>query len=275
MFLNFNGEVRREDEALLRADNRGFRYGDGLFETMLFRGGRLLLAAYHLERLELGMRALRLELPEAFSLDSLGEFVNQLCAANELRGDCRARLTVFRRGEGMYNNLEREAGFCLQVSGITDGGWKDGGLVVGVYDAGRKVRDLFSGIKSNNYLLSSLAGMEAGERGWDDCLLLNEEGRVVEGAAANVWLVRGGRVFTPPVSEGCVAGVMRRYLLEKLAAAGYDVREASVEVGDLRGAEEVFLSNAIRGIQWVRGIGSSTYRCGMSRELYREFIEKL
>lgn len=275
MFLNFNGEVRREDEALLRADNRGFRYGDGLFETMLFRGGKVLLGAYHFERLHLGMRALRLEFQAAFSLAMLEEAVTGLCERNALGGDCRVRLTVFRRGDGMYNLPERVAGFCIQVSAIPDGGWREAGLIVGVYHAGRKVRDMFSGIKSNNYLLSTLAGMDARERGWDDCLLLNEAGRVVESAVANVWLVREGRVFTPPLSEGCVAGVMRRFLLERLSAAGYEVQEAPVGVGDLPGAEEVFLSNAIRGVQWVRRMGNSHYECGMARAIYRDFIEKL
>ncbi len=128
MFLNFNGEVHEEGVALLRADNRGFRYGDGLFETMLVRGGKVRLGAYHFERLVGGMRLLRLEFPQAFSLDLLEGQIGELCARNGYRAGelFRARLMVFRAVGGLYNESDRRADYCIQV-GVLGGARMEGG----------------------------------------------------------------------------------------------------------------------------------------------------
>ena len=300
MFLNFNGEVCEEDVALLRADNRGFRYGDGLFETMLVHRGKVRLGQYHVERLLGGMRLLRLEfpgqefpqseLPQPFGLDLLEGQIAQLCALNGLEGPVRARLTVYRGGWGVYNGLDRRAGYILQT-GDLEGRiraaesrpgdlargleWRDEGLTLGVFPDGRKACDAFARIKSNNYQLSTQAGMFAGEVGWDDCVLLNHWGRVAETTVANIWWVRRDRVYTTPLSEGCVAGVMRRFLLEALPAAGYVVQEEPIAPDGLEGADEIFLSNAIRGVRWVRRFGSANFGCRLAAVIRDEMIQTI
>jgi branched-chain amino acid aminotransferase len=276
MFLNFNGEVREEEVALLRADNRGFRYGDGLFETMLVRGGKVRLGAYHFERLVAGMRLLRLEFPRPFSLDLLEGQIGELCVRNgHGPGEVvRARLTAFRAGGGLYNAPDSRAGYCVQA-GVVAGGWRQEGLVLDVFPDGRKSCDAFSAIKSNNYLLSTQAGMFAGERGFDDCVLLNGYGRVAETCVANIWWVREGRIYTPPLSEGCVAGVMRRWLLEALPAAGFSVGEEPIGPDELARVDEIFVSNAIRGIEWVREFGGLGFECRMSDAIRKEIIGKI
>jgi branched-chain amino acid aminotransferase len=277
MFLNFNGEIREEGVALLRVDNRGFRYGDGLFETMLFREGRVRFGQYHLERLLGGMRLLRLEFAQPFTLEILERQIGELCVLNGLdsSGPVRARLMVFRGGAGLYNKWDKEAGFCVEVNGLMVGGWREDGFALGVFTDGRKVHDLYSGIKSNNYQLSTVAGMFAAQLGLDDCLLLNTDGRVVETTMANIWWVRDGRFFTPPLSEGCVAGVMRRWLLGALPAAGYEVMEAPIGPGELAGVDEIFISNAIRGVQWVRDLRGLRFGCRMSAAIHVELISKI
>jgi branched-chain amino acid aminotransferase len=277
MFLNFNGEVREDGVALLRADNRGFRYGDGLFETMLVRRGKVRLGEYHFERLAGGMRLLQLEFPRPLSLDMLEGQIGELCSRNGLGADqpARARLTVFREGGGLYNAPDRDAAYCTEVGAPGAAGWNEAGLVLDVFPGGRKACDVYSGIKSNNYLLSTQAGMFARERRLDDCVLLNSHGRVAETSVANIWWVREGRIYTPPLSEGCVAGVMRRWLLEALPAAGYSVREESVDPEGLASAEEVFISNAIRGIQWVRDFRGSRFGCRAAAAIHEEIIDKI
>lgn len=277
MFLNFNGEVREEGQALLRAGNRGFRYGDGLFETMLVHGGKVRLGDYHLERLASGMRLLRLDFRQPLSLAMLEGQIAELCARNRLDtgAPVRARLTVFRRGEGMFNGLDRGADYCIQVGAAGVSAWREEGLVLDVFPDGRKACDSYSAIKSNNYLLSTQAGMFAAEHGLDDCVLLNSHGRVAETTVANIWWVIERRIYTTPLSEGCVEGVMRRWLLEALPAAGYEVREEAASPDALTGADEVFLSNAIRGIQWVRAFRGIGLGCRLAPEIYREIINKL
>jgi branched-chain amino acid aminotransferase len=282
MFLNFNGQVREEGVALLRADNRGFRYGDGLFETMLVRQGKVRLGEYHLDRLIGGMRLLRLEFPGAFNLSLLESQIAELCARNGQHGLVRARLTVFRGGGGLFNERDRHADYILQTSvpgggGVPGGGsgWRDEGLTLGFFPDGRKACDVYSGIKSNNYQLSTQAGMFAGEMGWDDCVLLNSYERVAETTLANIWWVEGDRVCTPPVSEGCVAGVMRRWLLEELPAAGYRAREEPIGPEGLAGVDEIFISNAIRGIQWVRRLEGAELGCRLAAVIHEKIIQKI
>jgi len=275
MFLNFNGEVCEEAAALLRADNRGFRYGDGLFETMLVRGGKVRLGRYHIERLVAGMQLLRLEFPQPISLEWLERRIEELGVLNGIEGVCRARLTVFRASEGLYNGPDRRAGYCIQVSALGGGGWKEDGLMLDVFPEGRKACDIYAAIKSNNYLLSTQAGMFAGERGLDDCILLNSHGRVAETAVANIWWIRDGQVYTPPIAEGCVAGVMRRYLLEVLPAAGYPVSEAPIGPDELVRADEIFISNAVRGIGWVREFGGFSFGCRVAAAIAGEIIQKI
>jgi branched-chain amino acid aminotransferase len=277
MFLNFNGEVREEGIALLRVDNRGFRYGDGLFETMLFRGGGLRLGQYHLERLVGGMQLLGLEFQRAFDLGTLERQLGELCVLNELDGGgpVRVRLTVFRGGAGLYNKWDKEAGYCIEVNGLEGGRWREDGFALGVFADGRKAHDSYSGIKSNNFQLSTVAGMFAVRMGLDDCLLLNNHGRVVETTMANIWWVRDGRFFTPPLSEGCVAGVMRRWLLGALPAAGYEVLEEPIGPEELAEADEIFISNAIRGVQWVCDLRGLRFGCRLAAVIHEEIIPKI
>ncbi|HET6253038.1 MAG TPA: aminotransferase class IV [Puia sp.] len=296
MFLNFNGEVREETIALLRADNRGFRFGDGLFETMLLKQGKVRLGQYHFERLVAGMQLLRLEFPQAVSLEMMERQIGELCARNGIGGLCRARLTVFRRGGGMYNGLDRRADYCIEVSalgvhgsapgaqgsavGAQEGAlagaeWVEDGLVLDVFPDGRKSCDIFSGVKSNNYLLSTQAGMFARERGVDDCVLVNSHGRVAETTVANIWWVKNGVIYTPPLSEGCVAGVMRRWLLERLPGAGYSVREEPIGPDELIGAGEIFITNAIRGVRWVREFRGAQFGCRLAAAIGKDIVGKI
>jgi branched-chain amino acid aminotransferase len=277
MFLNFNGEIHEEGVALLRADNRGFRYGDGLFETMLVCGGKVRLGTCHFERLVGGMFLLRLEFPRPFSLAMLEAQIGELCARNgyEPGGMIRARLTVFRGGEGLYNASDSKADYCVQVGVVADMGWREEGLCLDVFPDGRKSCDVFSAIKSNNYLLSTQAGMFAGEQGLDDCVLLNSHGRVAETSVANIWWAKEGRIFTPPLSEGCVAGVMRRWLLEALPAAGYSVGEEPIGPNELTRVDEIFISNAIRGLQWVREFRGTGFDCRLAAAIHKQIISKI
>lgn len=274
MFLNFNGEVREEGVALLRADNRGFRYGDGIFETMLVRQGKVRLGKYHFERLVTGMRLLHLEFPRPLSLEMLEGQIGELCARNGHEEVSRVRLTVFRGGGGLYHAPERRADYIIQTS-LPGGGQVGEGLALDVFPDGRKACDLYSGIKSNNYQLSVQAGLFARERGLDDCVLLNGYGRVVETTIANIWWVREGVLYTPPLSEGCVAGVMRRWLLEALPAAGYLVGEEPIGPDGLTEVEEIFITNAIRGIQWVREFRGTVFRCRLAAAIREEIIKKI
>ena len=248
-FIIFNGSFFPSGTPLLTADSRGFRYGDGVFETIRVKDGRILLARYHFERLLNGCRLLRLE---PLTIEQFTDLILQLCERNGHTLSARVRLTVFR-GEG-----ETSSEFIIQSWPLHQVS-EEPGLVLGIFPQGRKPCDSFSQLKSNNYLMYSMAATYARSHGWDDCLILNSRERIADSSIANFFYVKGETLYTPPLSEGCVAGVMRRWLMESLPGAGIRVLEKPVAPEDLIMADEVFLTNAIRGVRWVERFAGNTY----------------
>jgi branched-chain amino acid aminotransferase len=145
------------------------------------------------------------------------------------------------------------------------------GLDIGIFPQGRKAMDDYANLKSNNYLIYLMGAAWAKEGGLNECVILNAAGRVADASISNIFCVAGGKIHTPPLSEGGVAGVLRRFLLERLEGWGWPVAETPLEPGDLEDAKEVFLTNAIRGIRWVKRFGERRYdhdvSAGISRRL--------
>ena len=274
--MNFDGVVLPAGQGVLTADNRGFRYGDGLFETMLAGGGQIRLGPYHFERLLLGMRMLRFE-PAAQFASTIERQILELCAINSEAGYSRVRLTVFRGDGSLTDTIDTVPHYIIQRSPWPAGstGWNAEGLVIDIFADGRKACDAYATLKSNNYLLYSLAAMYGRDRGLDDCLVLNSHGRLADSTIANLFYIKDHRFYTPPLSEGCVAGVMRRYLLEALPRAGYSVLEQPVSPEELAGADEVFLTNALRGIRWVRSFQGITYGNRLAAAVHEQIIQKM
>jgi branched-chain amino acid aminotransferase len=302
IMMNFDGAVLPAGQSVLTADNRGFRYGDGLFETMLAGGGRIRLGPYHFERLLSGMRTLRFE-PTAQFASAIERQILELCAINGhtgtggvegvkggeeeggtagsgdvgKSGHSRVRLTVFRGDGSLTDAIDTFPHYIIQSSPWPAGpsGWSAEGLVIDIFAGGRKACDAYATLKSNNYLLYSLAAMYGLERGLDDCLVLNSHGRLADSTIANLFYIKDDRFYTPPLSEGCVAGVMRRYLLKALPQVGYSVQEQPVSPEELAGADEVFLTNALRGIRWVRSFRGITYGNRLVAAVHEQIIQKM
>ena len=274
--MNFDGAVLPAGQNVLTADNKGFRYGDGLFETMLAGGGRIRLGPYHFERLLSGMRTLRFEPPAQFA-SAIERQILELCVINGHTGHSRVRLTVFRGDGSLTDITDTFPHYIIQSSPWPAGpsGWSAEGLVIDIFAGGCKACDVYATLKSNNYLLYSLAAMYGRDQGLDDCLVLNSHGRLTDSTIANLFYIKDHRFYTPPLSEGCVAGVMRRYLLEALPRAGYSVQEQPVNPEELAGADEVFLTNALRGIRWVRAFRGITYGNRLAAAVHEQIIQKM
>jgi branched-chain amino acid aminotransferase len=278
IFLNLNGRLFPDTEPLLDASNRGFRFGEGLFETMLARKGNLPLADFHFDRLFRGMKSLGYSVPQDADRDhslnpltpgSLAEQVAELCRRNRHLDLARVRLTVYPDENG-------RASYIIQTFAYLPEEIPAGGLSLGLFPDGRKSRDAFSHIKSNNYQLFALAARYAQGKGWNDALVLNDRERLAESSVANLFYIRGGVICTPPLSEGCVEGVMRRILLESLPGSGFHVREQAIGPNELREADEIFLTNALRGIRWIGQYGGRAYPgeiVGRVRDSLRAYLQ--
>jgi len=268
-FIHFNGDIFPSGTPLLTADSRGFRYGDGLFETMKVKEGRILLLDQHYQRLLNGSLLLGLE---PLTSEQFTGAVLDLCQRNGHSASARVRLTVFRGEMGQDDAVQN---YIIQSWPLEKAAEKPGGLVLGTFPKGRKACDGLSHLKSNNYLLYSMAAMYARNHGWDDCLVLNSRERLADATIANLFYIRDSVFYTPPLSEGVVDGVMRRHLLEALPGAGYAVVEQPVTVPDLMDADEVFLTNAVRGIVWVGSFEGKQFSRRLSAVVDEQLVKTL
>ena len=279
--INFNGQLLPAATPVIGADNRGFRYGDGLFETLKVKDGRISLADYHFERLFTGIDLLQFQPSTHFTASALADQILELCKKNGHLAQARVRLAVFRGDGGLYDPVNHQPNYLIQTWDLAETGpnpssnagpaLNSNGLVTGIFPEGRKACDAFANLKTNNFLLYVLAALHARKQHWNDCLVLNQYGRIADSTIANLFYCKDGIIYTPPLSEGCVAGVMRRHLLTVLPAAGYAVMEKETEPSDLEVADEVFLTNALRGIRWVASFEKTTYGC----QLVTSICEKI
>lgn len=272
-FIHINGRLLPADEPAVASSSRAFRYGYGLFETMLVQYGRIRLKALHWERLREGMKALGMSAPPDF-FQTMEAGLQALLRANGHGSLARVRLQVWP-GSGAYSdNDDFAAEYCIESSVLGEEIFRfnSDGLVAGIAEGIVKLADSWSRLKSCSALPYALAARQGGSRGWDEALLLNQHGRIADGSISNVFWISKGKMFTPPLSEGGVAGVMRRHLLRFLPTAGYAVEEAAATVETLHKADAVLLSNAIRGLRWIKRLDGHDKALGPVAELHQKLL---
>lgn len=258
-FIVYNGQFLSADKPLFTADNRSFRYGDGIFETMKLYQQKILLADLHFERLLASMRLMRFEAPSYYTPDYFSGLIRELCQKNNVSRLARIRLTVFRADGGLYDPENHFPHFLIQAWELRKSIFElnSSGLVIDVYPDAQKSCDKLANLKSNNCLPYIMAAMHAKEQRLNDCLLLNAKKRVADATIANVFVVKGKTIFTPPLTEGAVCGVMRKALLG--LESNFSIKEKPLTIEELEEADEVFLTNAIYGIRWVGRFRETAY----------------
>ena len=254
-FINFNGKVVVENEPIITAQNRGLRYGDGIFETIKIKNGKLILVDEHLERLWKGMLALKFSIGKFFTKEKLVEEIIALAKKNKLQ-DARVRLTIIRGGGGIYDAKNHSPNYIIEAINLPEGNGElnSNGLQLCFFEDAKKAIDNFSNLKSNNYLPYFMGALFAKENQCNDAIILNSQGNICDTTIANIFYIKNEIVYTPSLTQGCVAGVMRHWLIAKIQILGFTVNETIVTKKDLLAADEVFLSNSIYNIRWVKNI---------------------
>lgn len=234
-------------------DSRGYRYGDGFFESCIFSGHRILHLAIHAERIQKSSLLLQIQLPPDWSTEVWETAVKKACS-DALIQFARIRLTLFREGEGYY--APSGSGVCIvtQITPIIGDApyeWNTQGLKIDTYKELSKNSNYISTLKTCSALIYIMAGIYAKEKGLDEVVIFNEYGRPCEASSSNIFVVKGEFILTPPISEYCIDGVMRRVLMLLINAYGYNLQERMITEIDLSASEEIILTSATRGIQWV------------------------
>ena len=259
--------------AIAGAGSRGLRYGDGLFETMKMLDGKIIHEADHVERLLHGMDVLQFDTPKHFTKENLAMTIKKLAIKNGHEKAARIRLNIFRGDGGLYDAVNHAPNYVIETLPLPEGngGWNSNGLVAGIYEDAKKNCDILSNIKHNNYLPYVLAALKAKKEKWNDAIVLNNFGRVADTSTANIFLIKNEVLFTPSLAEGCVAGIMRKTLINYLKENNWLIHETNISAGDLFSADEVFFTNSIYYIRWVQRIGETVYSNGITQKIYASF----
>ena len=241
-----NGELIFADAARVTPLSDGFMYGLGLFETLKVMDGMPVFFSEHFERLRRG--AGELGLPFSMSLDELRTRSLHCITANQLV-DGGLKIVVFqdeaRLGEMILTQPAKypaefySRGFRLKTIGDGFRG------------------DEISSLKTLNYLKSVRAKRNAQAAGFDEALFIGEGGGILEGATSNVFIVKDGSVCTPALGQGILPGIVRAKVLE--AAGTERIRESAIAVAQLRGADEVFITNSLLGVMPVSCVDEQDY----------------
>ncbi|MES2558959.1 MAG: aminotransferase class IV [Bacteroidota bacterium] len=235
--------------------NRAFIYGDLLFETIRVTDGIPQLMNLHFNRLLQSAKLLKFETD--LTMEVFVQALQQSVAESKLQ-DARVRFVLHRDADGFYTPQHHKTHYFVETFKLDTTPVVS--LNMGIYTDNYKSCNELSSIKSGNALLYVMAGIFAKERGWDDAILLNEHGCLCEATSSNIFMVKQERVFTPALTEGCVAGVMRAHTLEKLRHADYEVHETVITMEQLMDADAVFLTNAIRGVIHVSAIEGKSFQ---------------
>ncbi len=271
-----NGELVPADRPVITLDNRAFHYGDGVFESIRVVEGRGCFLDAHWARLVEGMKVLHIEPPGKLDVDRLQEYITMLVQESTMPNG-RARLTVFRDSAGYYRPRSHAGGFTLELKPVPSPRYilNPHGLTVDIYPDMRKAVNLLAVHKTLNCQIYVMASLWCMERGLDDCLLQNDRGNIIESSSGNLFIVSNGVLYTPSLTDGCIGGVMRMQIINLALENGIKVYECSLNPQNLLAADELFFTNAARGVQWVGAYRTKRYAHRMALQLIELLVKKV
>jgi len=271
--INFNGVIQDSD-LQLTVSNRSFLYGDGVFETLKIVNNKILFFEDHYFRLMASMRIVRMEIPMTFTMEFLEEQILKLVEVLAIQDAARVRFTVFRNEGGFYLPNDNSISFVIQASKLENIRYKITKIQfeVDLYKDFIVPRQLLSTLKTANKITHVTASIFAKENQLDSALLINETKNVIEAANGNLFMFMGNKLITPPISEGCLNGIMRKQIISLAKQIdSIEVIEAAISPFDLQKADELFITNVIVGIQPITKYRKKEFEVRLANQL----LEKL
>lgn len=275
--INYNGTIVTQSTIALH-ENRGFLYGDAIFETLKVLDGKVLFLEDHYFRLMASMRIVRMEIPMSFTMEYMEEQVLLLTGILPAAPSYRARLSFFRKPGGFYLPVDNNVEFIITAAPLAEPlySFDEAPYEVDLFRDFYVTRQLLSTLKSTNKMVHITGSIYADENGLDNCLLLNDEKNVAEALQGNLFMLTGGKLVTPPVTDGCLNGIMRKQVLALARKIeGLEVEEASISPFDLQKADELFITNVVKGIQPVTKYRKKEYVSVMAADLVKRLNAKV
>ena len=270
--INWNGQILPEENPIFMETNRAFRYGDGLFETIRTLGAKIYFWEDHYLRLMASMRILRMDIPMSFTMEYLEKQILDLLEAKELPTNeaCRVRLSVFRKDGGLYTPASSQISFVISAEPLEHPFFvmDEAPYKVDLFREHTANMGLLANLKTNNRVLNVVSSIYARENDIDAYILMNREKKLTEATHGNIFLVRDQVISTPPLSDGCINGIVRKKIIEICQkSTDLTIEENSISPFELQKANELFITNAIVGIRPVSEYRRKEYGNQMARKL--------
>ena len=262
----------------LLTQNRAFLYGDAVFETVKIVNDKILFLEDHYFRLMSSMRVIRMEIPMNFTMEYLEEQILNLVKGKNLENSSRARITVYRNDGGYYLPQNNSISFLINVEPLENILYyiDKAEYKVDLYTDFYIAKQLLSSIKTTNRLINITASIYANENDLDNCILLNDSKNVIEALQGNIFMLNGNKLITPPVSEGCLNGIMRKQIIGLARTIeNIEVVEETISPFDLQKADELFITNVIKGIQPITRYRKKEFVINLSRILVQKLNDSI
>jgi branched-subunit amino acid aminotransferase/4-amino-4-deoxychorismate lyase len=263
--VSYNNTFISSESFNFSSTDRAARYGDGIFETMIYIYKKVRLWDYHFERLENGMKILQMKFPDNFKKLLLESMYN-LLKNNQLENSiCKIRMQVWRKEGGLYTPENNEINLLIEASVIPNQEYKY--IHLEICETTKLSYSPYSHLKTCNSIPYVIASIERKNKKVDDLLLLNMDEKIAEATSSNIFWYKNGQWFTPSLFTGCLAGTMRKYCILNLK----NVQEVETKIDSILNADAVFICNAL-GIKPVKSFLQTQF--DTSNEAYT-FIKNL
>lgn len=264
--VNFNGVIISNKELQLSNQNRAFKYGDAIFETIKVVNEKVVFIEDHYFRLMASMRMLRMKIPMKFTLEFLQDEILKTTKTLSDSSTYRVRLTVYRKDGGLYKPKSNDVDYLIEVSPLE---YQEKSIYkIDLFKDFYNYSGLLSTVKTTNRMLNTLSAIFAEENDLDNCILLNERKGVVEATNGNIFIIKDNVVKTPALTEGCIKGIIRKKVIEILEKnTDYTIEETVISPFEIQKADEVFITNAIVGIQSVTNYRKKVFTSEITKKI--------
>jgi branched-chain amino acid aminotransferase len=269
LYINNNGEILPNEGATISAGNRSYLYGDGLFESIRIVNGRAVNVANHIKRILDGAKILKMRVPSFYDTEYFETRIKEIVEKSEIVEGGKCKLSIDRAAGGTYFPETNEVSYFMEVYPYEANLFElnSKGLEVDIYTDLKKQKNYLSNYKTKNGLIYVMGAITAKEKHLDDLLITNDKGGILESTNSNLFVVSNGVLYTPGLDEGCLAGTMRMQVINLAIQHNIKVYECNILPQNLLAADEIFLTNAIRGIQWVGGYRTKRYFNTVARRI--------
>lgn len=258
--------------------NRGIKYGDGFFESMRVFNNQFCFLKDHLERAQTTAEILGFDLRKAGFTKAMLETSLQTFLSKHQINNCAVRIQFFRTHGNKYTPLDSTTTYYIEFTELNQSKYSEVSAVEEA-DIFKKhlipKGSLLSALKTSNSLIYVLAKQYCTSNNLGDTILLNTERELVEFSSSNLYIDTGDKILTPPLSSGCLDGIIRRQLLKPTLKNKFNIIEANLKEKDLKKATAIYGSNTSTGIFYINKIGNQTFEKGAYLDLLRSINQSI